>query len=224
MKTNPPPVMRGYTHSFFLSIIFLGILLIAGCKKRNAEENTLSKENNYSLSVAAKNYFADLVNAESKSSSSLQSQTPKLTKGQGPRITPLSKMSPYILWDNATEQKENGLDFLAVPLKEDIKPFKNKAYEFFREIFFYQSANHKINMIVAEVLSKKNESLGNDLQKIAITSFENNYFSRAQSIDRLNASVIFYNENYVRDTSFQLQNGLWMPARISFRNDLAITQ
>jgi len=206
-----------------LFIILFTIFLINGCKKKSTQEDMTLKGNNISLTQIAKNYFTNLANKE-KESPLLQSSAIKQTKSTNSRITPILKISPCVLWDNATEQDRNGFDYVIIPLKGNIKPFKNKSFEFFRNIIFYQDKTKKANMVILEVLSKKDQSLGNDLQKIAITSFENKHFSHSQSIEALNASVIFYNENYLRDTSFQLQNGKWAPARISFRSDLDINQ
>lgn len=205
-----------------LSITLFTILLVNGCKKKNSEENVPVKESKISLVQMAKDYFTKL--ADNENQSSTQSSITKQAKNTNIRITPLLKMRPSILWENATEQDKDGFDYAIVPLKENIKPFKNKNYEFFRDIIFYQDKNKKANMIILEVLGKKNESLGTNLQKIAMTSFENKYFSQTQNIDALNASILFYNESYLRDTSFQVQNGKWLPARISFRSDLDISQ
>jgi hypothetical protein len=201
-----------------LSTTVLTILLAYGCNKKNSRE----AGNNVTLTQTAKDYFTGLANEE-KVTSSQPSVTshPQSTKY---RVTPLSKMSPSIIWDQATVHERSDMSYVIMPLKEVIKPFKNKNYEFFRNVIFYKQKTGKTNMIIVEVLSKKGESLGNDLQNIAITAFENKYFSRSESIGELNAYVIFYNENYVQDTSFQLQNGKWAPARVSFRSDLDITQ
>lgn len=209
-------------HFSVLSIILSVFLLINGCKKKNTQEEMTLKGNDISLIQSAKNYFTDLVNKEKESP--IQSSATEQTKNTHPQSARLLKISPYVLWDNATKQNRDGLEYAIIPLKENIKPFKNKSFEFFRNIIFYQDKIKKANMIILEVLSKKDESLGDNLQKIAITSFENKYFSQTQGIDALNASIIFYNEKYLRDTSFQIQNGKWVPARISFRSDLDIKQ
>jgi len=131
------------THLSILSIILFTILLINGCKKKNTQEDTTLNGNNISLSEIAKGYFTNLADKQKKSS--LQSSATKQTKSTNLRITPLLKISPYVLWDKATEQDRNGFDYVIIPLKEDIKPFKNKSFEFFRNIIFYHDKNKKDN-------------------------------------------------------------------------------
>lgn len=207
--------------SSFFSVTLFTILIINGCNKKNISEETLA-EKNTSLSQKAKNHFESL--AKNENATSPPPAASQQVKTIQKRITPLSKMSPHILWEKATELQTENLKYTIVPLKENIKPFKNKDYEFFRNVIFYRDESGKNNMVILEVLSSKGKSLGNNLQRVAIDAFENKYFSRSADISDLNAFVIFYNEDYTRDTSFQLVNGKWTPARISFRSDLDITQ
>jgi hypothetical protein len=203
------------------------ILLINACNKMNTEEDT-AFNGNKSLVQTAKSYYSSLANNEhvisADPSTKAASTTVKQTKSIKNRVTPLSKMSSVINWDKATTQQRDDLNYTIIPLKESITPFKNKSYEFFRDVIFYKDKTGKANMTIIEVLSKKGESLGNDLQNIAITAFENKYFSSSQSIDAINAFVFFFDENYAQTASFQFQNGTWTPARASFRSDLDITQ
>jgi hypothetical protein len=212
---------RTVTLFSYLAAAVFTILLVSGCNKTNVRKKTLS-ENKASLTLVAKNYFESL--AENEKAVSAQLLNSGQIKSTTVRVTPLTKMSPNIMWDKATEVKREDLAYSIVPLNEEIKPFKNKNYEFFRNIIFYRDENGKSNMLILEVLSKKGQSLGNDLQKIAINAFENKYFARNQDIGDLNAFIIFYNEYYVRETSFQLEGGKWTSSRISFRSDLDITQ
>jgi hypothetical protein len=212
---------RAVTLFSYLAVTAFTILLVSGCNKTNVSKNTLS-EKNTSLTLVAKNYFESL--AENEKAVSAQLLNSGQIKSTTVRVTPLTKMSPLIMWDKATEVKREDLAYSIVPLNEEIKPFKNKNYEFFRNIIFYRDENGKSNMVILEVLSQKGQSLGNDLQKIAIDAFENKYFARNQDIGDLNAFIIFYNEYYVRETSFQLVSGKWTSSRISFRSDLDITQ
>ena len=135
MKQMSLPLLKLLSYLFFLLIIFWVILLMDGCKKLSLKEPTSPKGDTSSLLAAAKSHFNDLVNVEQKISR--QGHTVNVTRLRvSQRITPLLKMRPYILWENSNEYKYNDIDVLAIPLKENIQPFKNKAYEFFREIFF----------------------------------------------------------------------------------------
>lgn len=206
----------------FIGILFLVLFIfINGCKKINNETEKYSDGKDIPLVRSAKNYFEILLNKEGK----IQVQAPgKKQTGISPRIDPLSKMNSYVLWDQSIYKKSGGLEYVIIPLKEKIKPFKNKSYEFFRDIIFYEGKNKTPNMTIMEVLSKKNESLGNDLNKIAVTAFENKNFSRNDNVDKIDASVIFYDQSYKQEGSYQLKDGKWGTARVLFRSDLEITQ
>lgn len=215
--------MKKVPSAIVISCLFTGIFtifLVIACNKKTAKQNTTGSD--ASVSQMAKNYFSNLAQQE-KAPPDQPSATVQKKITQSP-VTPLSKMSALIQWEKAVEIKRDELTYTIIPVKDDMKKFKGKNYEFFRNIIFFKDDSHKSNMTIVEVLSKKGESLGNDLQKIAINAFENKYFSRSESIDALNAFVIFYDENYIRETSFELLRGKWMPARISFRSDLEITQ
>lgn len=208
--------------TFALSGLCFGVvtvILLHGCNKMTTKEDD-TKSN--SVSQLARNYFSNLSERE-KTASNGSTGVPQ-KKIISKRIAPLSTMSELIQWQNAKEVTHDQLTYTVVPLKDDLKKFKSKDYEFFRNIIYYQDEQQMNHMVILEVLSKKGESLGNDLQNVAITAFENKYFSRTESIGDLNAYVIFYNENYDRDISFELKKGKWLPARISFRSDLEITQ
>jgi len=208
----------------FVAISFtllLAIFATNACKKQNAKESIAAKANDATLVQIAKNYFDDLIKKEKTGT---QAPSNRLTQQMAPGAKRILKMEPLLLWNKAIEHSEGELNYVIIPLDENIKPFKNKSFEFFRNVIFYQEKNGKGNMLILEVLGKKDELLGNNLQQISITAFENKYFSRAKAIYSLNASVIFYDANYARETSFQIQNGEWSSARISFRSDLEITR
>ena len=206
-----------------LSFLFMAVgtlMLVNGCSKMNTRENTTLAESE--LSETARNYMSGLADKEKEMTTQPSAEQP--VKGIKNRVTPFTKMNALMMWDKATAQQQGDLNYVLVPLKEALKPFANKGYEFFRNVIFYKDKDGKSNMTIVEVLSKKDESLGNDLQQIAITAFENKYFSKSQPIGALNASVFFFNEAYKQVASFQLQNGQWAPVRMSFRSDLDITQ
>ena len=200
----------------FLSCTVFVLLLVNGCNKMKADQGALSDK------ISEQNHFKHL--AENEKAAAEKTSTAAKPKSTKYRVTPLTKMSPYILWDKATELKSGELTYTIVPLKDDMKKFRDKNYDFFRNIIFYSDASGKSNMLILEVLSKKGESLGNDQLKIASTAFENKYFGRTTDVGELNAYVLFYKDNYAEDKSFQLAKGKWNEARISFRSDLDITQ
>jgi hypothetical protein len=194
--------------------IFACILVYACNKKQN---------NSASPSEITRNYFTSLASQET----SPVQQPPNTTKqiiGVKPRIMPLTKMSEHMLWDKAVEQRQGELAYTLIPLNEQIKPFKNKDYEFFRTVIVYHDRSNKENMAIVEVLGKKGASLGTGLQQIATTAFENKYFSRSNNISDISALIFFFNEKYEPDGSFQVENGTWSATQASFRSDLDITQ
>lgn len=197
------------------------ILLVNGCNKKNASENDGSNEK-LTLAGAAQNHFRQL--AESEKPAPAQPSPAVRLKSAKTRVTPLTKMSTDIQWEQATEIRRDKLVYTIAPVKDDTKRFKDKDHEFFRSVIFYREENGKSNMLILEVLSLKGKTLGNDFHKIATTAFENRYFSGSQDIDGLNAYVMFFNENYAEDKSYMLTDGKWAPARVSFRSDLDIIQ
>jgi hypothetical protein len=205
----------------FFSFTVLAIILVNGCNKMNVTENGSSNEKT-ALVSSAQNHFKNL--AENETANSARSSVAVKVKSTKNRVTPLSKMSPYIDWENATEIKGDKLSYTIVPVKDDTKRFKDKEYEFFRSIIFYRNESAKNNIVILEVLSMKGKLLGDDFHKIVSTAFENKYFSRSQDIIGLNAFVLFFKEDYTEDKSFQLTDGKWAPARVSFRSDLEINQ
>src|SRR5262245_10728175 len=99
---------------------FLACLPVFACNKKN---------NHTSPPVeTAKNYFTNLADQEPPP----PPQTPTKIHGVQPRIQPLSKMSADILWEKATQQQQEQLAYTLIPMNENIKPFKNKEFEFFR--------------------------------------------------------------------------------------------
>jgi hypothetical protein len=197
------------------------ILVVNGCNKMNVSENNTSNEK-LTLARTAEKHFKNLAENEkpgpARPSSAVKLKSTKI------RVTPLSKMGPFIQWESATEVKRDKLTYTIVPVKDDSKRFRDKDHEFFRSIIFYREEGGKKNMIILEVLSMKGKSLGDDFHKIASMAFENKYFSGSKDIDGLNAYVLFFNENYTEDKSFQLTDGKWVPERVSFRSDLEIIQ
>jgi hypothetical protein len=134
----------------------------------------------------------------------------------------MSKLEKLVKWDESFQFNLNETKYVFVPVNEAVKPFKNKDFEFFRYLIFYTNADGKNDLSVIEVLSNKASSLGNDLRKIALASFKNKVLGTNTPIEHINASIIFYTQDYSRQTSFQIANGNWSNARISFRSDLEI--
>lgn len=74
-----------------------------------------------------------------------------------------------------------------------------------------------------EMLSSKGGSLMLGAQEIASIAFSNKYFEKRNSIGNLNASIIFYDENYKSETSFQITTGIWSKAKTKLINKKGAT-
>src|SRR5690349_19915936 len=125
--------------------LFTGIfimLLVNGCNKKTAKE--VSKGSETSVSQMAKSYFSEL--AQQEKPPSAQSPATVQKKITPNPITPLSKMSALIQWEKAVEINHDKLTYTIIPVKDDIKKFKTKNYEFFRSVVFFKDETHKSHM------------------------------------------------------------------------------
>jgi hypothetical protein len=223
-RTNYVPANRSY-------LIILIILLSLGtaCKKMETSKTPAIPQ---SLETSSQAYFNQLLSNEAALMASLKETDAARNTGVKPhlqkkqiRVTQTARfhdMALKIDWNSVEKYKIDKVNYLVVPVKENIKPFNNKSFEFFRKLVFYNPAGGEVKMTVLEVLGNKNASLGSDLSSITRTALENRFGNKSDAIGNLNASVLFFNNNYGRDTSYSLTDGRWASARISFRSDLDI--
>ncbi len=195
-------------------LFFLFIIFINGCKKDKMYASAEKNNSEISFVENAKRYF---------DSSLLEFNEIKYPNKKGTTRS-LSELKDHIRWDKPILYKNENSNFLVVSLNEDLKPFENKSFEFFRNLIFQTDDIGSVNnMSIIEVLSDKDYSLVSNMQKITFTAIKYKYYSIKEIADSVNASIIFYNQNYRRDTSYQLRNGNIIPLRISFIKDLKIT-
>lgn len=135
----------------------------------------------------------------------------------------IEKIEDLINWEEGFPVKINDKQLVFVPLKENIKPFTDKSYEFTRFLIFKTNVYGYSSMSIIEILSDKATSLG-DAKAKAIDAFRNVYLGQSNSIPFTNASVILYDQKYERLQSFHITNGAWERKRIDFRSDLDIKQ
>lgn len=209
-------------------LLIISYLSSLACKKlTDSSENSSSTKGNLSLQNA-KIYFTSLVNEEKKEETLLKVQTLSSKKAKNvvknisvtKPIGRFEKLNKVIQWQSMSSFTYKGVNYIVVPVVDSVKDFKN--VDFFRSLIFYKKETSNIELSILEMINTKAESLGKDHQEASSNAFRNKYFSEHQKIDALNASVIFYDQKYVRDTSFQIITGNWSNARISLRSDLII--
>jgi len=207
---------------FTLQLVMAGFLLSTSCNKQQQGDSQIASPDS-SLSESAKSYLAvlavkkDDLAAPVSGKKKLPSKTIKVQQ-----VNRFSQISKTTEWKNAFEIQEKGITYLFVPVKEDIKPFTNKDFEFFRYLIFSRAGASAVSLSVIEVLGDKKYSFESDNRQIAITAFKNKTEGNTGNIGNTNAAVIFYNNDYKPTASFKLNNGAWSTARITFRSDLGI--
>lgn len=209
------------------SIAFLTVNIIA-CKKMSEADPKKQEVSAFGSPTvsAAQNFFKGTILQNEKKEGLART---KKTNGGGAiqRQTPsafparMSKIADLIRWDGSFETAINGKAYLLVPLNEATKPFKNKEFEFLRYLVFSDKDGSK-DLSVIEILSDKGTSLGTNGKEIAQFALSNKLNNDNKPIEGLNASVIFFTGDYMRETSFHIANGNWKFERISFRSDLEI--
>ncbi len=205
-------------------IVLSAIASFVACKKQlraspeelqpiTGSDKTVIDAKSYFLHSILKSEDDQIVNKVKLDAKGMR--TPKLP-------TRFGKISGIIDWNAGFVTVINGTNYLFVPLKEDIKPFKNKDYEFFRYLIFYQNVAGVQDLSVIEILGDPKTTLGDEHAKTAIGAWANKLLNSTNAIGAVNASIIFYTKEYQRESSFHVDNGVWSEKRISFRSDLEI--
>ncbi len=207
-----------------LTLIFLGV----GCKKVDnsvvVDQKRLVQTNAKEIDPLVKmyqNYFTSEI-LENESKMLVLSYKEPAQNSEIRRNAHMGKLNPLLQWDKAATFQISGIRYVTIPLNEDIKPFKNKRFEFYRNFVFSKNNDGSPTLMVIEVLSKKDQTLGSDLQNLIKASIENSTSSNIQSTGDLNAYVIVYNQNYVRQKSYDLTKGKWKNKRISLNSEYDI--
>lgn len=185
---------------FFSAIALSAILFfIPGCHKQE-----IWKPNDF-ISISKDWFQNTIINNEKEMLSVSYSVLPKNAPER--LFARMQKIEKILNWGNAKQYSLEGIKFVITPIDEDIKPFQNKSFEAARCLIFYQDKSGGMHMNVEEVLSDRNNSLGNDIPVIMKTGFENMYFNKRQNTMRINATAIFYDEKYYYKSSFKITNG-----------------
>ncbi len=105
-----------------------------------------------------------------------------------------------------------------MPTHEKRKPFDNLGYEFARYLIVYKATGGTIKMNVAEMLSGKGETLGDDPGRAINRAFKKMLFSTNEPTDGESPTVIFYNRDYKRESSYQAKAGRWKKVDAALQN------
>lgn len=187
------------------------ILIYTACKKQNN-----SIESN-SFAETAKNWFENEIIQKEKNLLSAPFTT--LPKDSCVRIfARMTKLSLLFDWNSATAYKQNGLQYMVVPVKQGLKPLRNQKFEAARAVIFFQDRLGEIHMNVVEILNLKEKRINMSISEIASISFENKYFGTNKPVGTLSASISFYNQEYRSEISFKTSEGTWLLSKSKFVN------
>lgn len=223
--------MKGTLSRHKVSIFTVAVIavtscfLVIACRKQSSLEPQKIQTTKGSDNVVAdaKSYFQHtILNKESDRAVNSVNLSSKGATLKPLPIDRMEKISNIVDWDNGFEVLIDGVNYLFIAVKENIKPFKNKDFEFFRYLIFSTNSSGTKTLSIVEVLGDSRTSLGDNHARVAIASLTNKLKDASNQIETLNASVIFYTSNYQRETSFHIDNGIWSEKRISFRSDLQI--
>lgn len=199
---------------FFPVLLTLVTALFITCKKQN--NSTL--QNSGDLIKKAQNWFENVIVKKEKDMlatpySVLPSYAPER------KFARMRGLNVLLDWTSAIEYKINGIDYVVALVKQDIKPFPNKNFEAARSLVFYIDNTGNMHMKIIEILSKKGGSLGQNIQSIANIAFVNEHFNKSYRIENLTANIVFYDEGYHHQSSFQLTNGTWLKGKVEIQNN-----
>lgn len=210
-------------------VIFAAFILMSACHKTDISEEVKAEKTSESPNVnKLKSFFEKVVQKDQivnrQVSNTIRNVATKGSKKKTsePFLNRMLQISNSINWNNSFNVAIENENFHFVAFNEPIKPFQNKDFEFIRFLVLKETKNSEYQISVIEILGDKGTSLGKIPKDICIQAFRNKILNQNSSIESINASVIFFDENYQRDTSFRIENGGWKSSRISFRSDLPI--
>ncbi len=189
------------------------VLFYTACQKQAGTGN----ENSSPMIEEAKKYYKDVVVQKEKSMLSVPySELPSYSNKR--KFARMEKTGKIIDWNNAKEYSYNGEHYIVAPLIGNIKPFQNKTVEAARNIIFHKNGSGQMNMNIVEFVSKKDGTVGSNLQEMSAKAFVNKNFNKRDVIGNLTASIHFYDDSYAFVNSFQVNNGLWASTNNRLKN------
>lgn len=201
--------------------------LPGSCNKPSqaVNENVSSSPNaSKSLRESAGTYFATIATKKVDSVATPKGNKKYVRVIKQQPVNRFAQISKTINWQDAFEEQVQGATYLFVPVKENIKPFANRDFEFFRYLVFSKDKQAAVTVSVIEVLSDKGYSFELPGRQIAVAAFKNKMETKTGIIGSVNASVLFFDNAYKQTSVFKLSNGAWGEGNIRFRSDLSIRQ
>ena len=210
-----------------VSLLAAASFLPASCNKPSSqvvsEKVSPATNTSQSLRESATSYFTGLATPKADSVAAAPKGNKKylqiINRNPVNKFAPISKT---INWQDAFEEQIAGSAYLFVPVSEDIKPFPDKSYEFFRYLIFSKDNQARPTVSVIEVLSDKDAAFSLPVRQIAVTAYRNKMESKTDAIGSENASVMFSDNSYKQTDVFKLSNGAWGKGSTKFPSDLRI--
>ncbi len=129
-----------------------------------------------------------------------------------------NKINAAASWTEAQFAKHNENEFIIVPLVKKENPFKNRAYDATKLLVFYTENNIQ-QLSIVEIIGAKGKKLPKSVIDFVKKSFIlHKYKTGTKSSSSIDASIIFYTENYDYQASFESKNGLLKPSKFQLIN------
>jgi hypothetical protein len=212
------------TGSFLICAILTTACVIIACNKQATKAPPLTAEQvtSFDPSIQRAQLFLRTSTLQNERKQLFQNRITFQNSHRTAIVSRIPAVTKLLNWNDAFKVRLNRTEYLFISFSEERTPFKNKTFEFVRYLVFTLSKNNILSMDVLELLGDQNTSLGKDVKTVAINAVKNKIEETAAPIGQLNASVIFYNQDYAWQNSFHITNGTWKKERISFRSDLEI--
>jgi hypothetical protein len=196
------------------TVLTCTLIVYTACKKQFNPD----VDSNSFIGKAQKWFMNDVVNKEREMLEKPDSILGLYTR----RFARMEKLSVLLDWREAKEYYQDGIHFVITPVNQSRKPFNNQNFEAARSLIFYLDNSGRIHMNIMEILSKKGSILGSNLQEDTRLAFVNKQVKKSSRIEGLSATIIFYNESYRQEGSFQVVNGSWSPVKTELKNQATV--
>lgn len=130
-----------------------------------------------------------------------------------------NKINAAINWSEAHITKHDKNEFIIVPLNRKAKPFKNKAFDAGKVLVFYKDFDNSQRFTVVEIVGSKGNNLPSNLTDIVKKSFISyKYKSDTKAYVSPDAFILFYDENYRYQASFESEGRSIKPSKYQLVN------
>ena len=185
------------------------ILIYTACKKQDSSDNPKVDP---VIENARRWINNDIVGKERAMLMVSYSQLAKEDRVRA--LARMQKLASLLKWDQAKAYKQEGIQYVIVPVDQQLKPLRNKNYEAGRSVVIYRDQSFKMQLKIIEIISAKAGNLGSTVTDISSLAFANMILNKRKDIGTTNVSILFYNEQYHHLKSFRTKDGKWDNARI----------